>query len=233
GRRTFFGMTDTTPPATPAPTTPAAPAPTAPAAVTPPATPAAPATGQPAADAPKPTDPGDQKFTQADLDRILTDRLSRQEKTLGEKFAKLFGGEPEGDGKQKPEDVLAKATAMVEQAQARANAASARSYAQDAGIKKDRVGTLVGMVDMTTALSGVDTNDAAAVEAAIRKAVDAKVEEFPEWKASTVPGASTANPNGAPNQPDIDAKIAAATKAGNHREAIALKRQKMRQQQTG
>lgn len=236
-------MTDTTasgaadaPTTPPAQTAPAGPAQGAPPAVPapPPAGPAAPAAGQqqPAAgEQPKPTEPEGKTFTQADLDKILTDRLARQEKSFNDRLAKFFGGDTgEGDGQQKPEDVLAQATAMIEQERQRANTAWAHSCAQAAQIKPERIGVLIGQVDLKAALADVDATDTTAVNAAIKKAVEAKAAEFPEWKATAAPASSTANPNGAPGVPDIDARIAAATKAGNHREAIALKRQKQRQQ---
>ena len=228
-------MTDTTTGTQPTPPAPSAPGPATPPAVAPaatnPATPPAP-TGQPApaTEPPKPADPAAGKtFTQEQLDKILTDRLTRQEKAFNEKLAKFFGGDT-GDGEKKPEDVLAQAQKLVETERARANHAAARSFAQAAQVKPERVDTLVGLLDLSTVLKGVDTSDAAAVDKAIKTAVEKKVGEFPEWKAGpALPGSSTANPNGAPGTPDLDARIAAATKAGNHREAIALKREKARQ----
>lgn len=224
-------MTDTTtgtPPTPPAPPANGAPPAQPPAPVpAPPAQPPAPA--PPAAQPPAVETPNGKTFTQTDLDRILTDRLDRQQKAFNEKLAKFFGGDTgEGDSKAAP-DPVEQAQAMIDQAQARANTATARSFAQSAQIKPDRIDTLVGMVDMKAALSGVDSNDLAAVDAAIKAAITAKVAEFPEWKATAVPAASTANPNGVGGIPNIDERIAAAQKAGDHTTAITLKRAKARQ----
>lgn len=228
-------MTDTTTGQQPTPPA----APSAPAPTTAPATdPAAPPpAGQPApaVEPPKPADPAARTLTltQTELDAMIGDRLKRDREAQRKQFAAAFGitDPADSDGKQTPDQALAQAQTLIDQAQARANTASARSFAQGAQIKPERVDTLVGMVDVKAALSGVDVNDLAAVDAAIKAAVTAKAAEFPEWKQGpALPGSSTANPNGAPGIPNIDERIAAATKAGDHTTAIALKRAKARQQ---
>jgi hypothetical protein len=200
-------MTDTTTGAQPTPPAPQAPPAQQPPAVpTPPAQPATPPAAPPAAStAPatgqQPPEAGKDapKFTQADLDRIVNDRMDRFEKSFGDKLAGLFGAKPEGDGKTTPEQVLAQAKAITEQAQTRANFATARSFAQAAQIKPERLDALLGMVDINAALTNVDTANVAAVDAAIKAAVDAKAAEFPEFKAGpALPGSSTANPNQPP-----------------------------------
>jgi hypothetical protein len=97
-----------------------------------------------------------------------------------------------------------------------------------AQIKPDRVDTLASMVDLKTVLKGVDPNNPAAIDAAIKAAVDAKVAEFPEWKGTALPASSGGDRSGVETA-TLDERIAAASKAGNWREAIALKRQKARQ----
>lgn len=153
--------------------------------LTPPPNPPAGGQQPPANDQP-PANGGEKTFTQADLDRIINERLDKQkaaiEKSFGDKLAGLFGSKPEGDGQPSPEQILAQAKQITEQAQARANAATARSFVQAAKVRPDRVDTIIGMVDLKTALQGVDVNDATAVDAAIKAAVDAKAAEFPEWK---------------------------------------------------
>src|SRR5262245_43775751 len=157
----------TQPPApAPAPTT-AQPAPVP----TPPAP--APTTGQP----PAQQTPNGKTFSQDDVDRIVNDRMDRFEKSFGEKFAgqllTALGGKPaEGDGKPTAEQMLAQAQQVVEQATTRANFATARSFAQAAQIKPERLDALLGMVDLKAVLSNVDADNPSAVDAAIKAAVD-------------------------------------------------------------
>jgi hypothetical protein len=167
----------------------------------------APATGpqQPAATQqatpPKPTPPpgGEKTFTQADLDRIINERLTRQEKTLGDKLAELFGGKPaDGGGAVKPEAVLQQAQQMLDTARTTANTATAEALAAAAGIKPERIATFIGLANLTGVLKDVDQNDGVAVKAAIKAAVDAKAAEFPEWKTTTAPPASGGDRSGAP-----------------------------------
>ncbi|AUI56791.1 hypothetical protein [Amycolatopsis sp. BJA-103] len=162
-----------------------------------PPTPPAPANGQQQDSGqttpPKPGPPpnAEKTFTQADLDRILNERLSRQEKSLGDKLAALFGNKStEGDGTVKPEDVLKRAEDMLTTARTTANTATAEALAQAAGIKPERIATFIGLANLTGALQGVDQNDAAAVKTAIKTAIDAKAAEFPEWKTTTAAPAS-------------------------------------------
>lgn len=73
-------------------------------------------------------------------------------------------------------------------------------------------------------LDGIDPDDATAVAAAIAKAVEAN----PRLGAATEPQIPAPNPAqgaGANGAPDLAAQIAEATKNGNHRLAITLKRQ--------
>lgn len=180
-------------------------------AQTPAPTPAAPPqpAGQQPVTQPAPAQGTEKTFTQAELNQIINDRLTRERESLtksfGDKLAEVFGGKaPEGDGKQTSDDVLAQARQIVEQAQTRANTATARSFAASS-VRDDRIDTLVGMVDVKAALSNVDVNNPAAVDAAIKAAVDAEAAKFPEWSraaAPQLPGSSTANPN----QPTGDGK---------------------------
>jgi hypothetical protein len=147
---------------------------------------------------PKPGPPPAKTFTQADLDRIINERLSRQEKTLGDKLAELFGGKPaDGDGAAKPEAVLQQAQQMLDNARTTANNATAEALATAAGIKPERISTFIGLANLTGVLKDVDQNDPAAVKAAIKAAVDAKAAEFPEWKTTTAPPASGGDRSGA------------------------------------
>ncbi|HEU5475699.1 MAG TPA: hypothetical protein VFV67_34090 [Actinophytocola sp.] len=232
-------MTAPTPPATGAPAD-GAPQPPAPAPV--PQPPAAGPPAQPPADpaGDKPADDG-AKFTQADLDRIINDRLTRaqqswqaQQAERDKKIAALFGGAPaDGDSALTAEQVLEQAQQITQTARDEANHAKAEALALAAKIKPERLDTFVKLVDLRGALADVDGNDATAVRTAIKAAVDAKVAEFPEWKTDAtppLPGASTANPNGAPGTPTLDQQIAKAEAEKNWRVAINLKRQRAAQQ---
>jgi hypothetical protein len=161
---------------------------------------AQPAGQQPVGQQPAAPAQGDAKtFTQDELDHHLNDRMDRFKKSMGAEFAKLFGIDVAGEGGAKPdaEQVLAQARQVVEQAQTRANTATARSFAATS-VRDDRIDTLVGMIDVNAALANVDANDANAVNTAIKAAVDAEAAKFPEWSrtaAPQLPGSSTANPN--------------------------------------
>jgi len=95
-------------------------------------------------------------------------------------------------------------------------------------------GDPVALLDSTSFLAKVkdlDPSDSAAITAAVQEAVQAN----PRLAAATGPTVPAPNPaqgsSGSGAGPDIAAQIAEAEKAGNHRLAIALKRQLAAQSQ--
>lgn len=179
----------TTPPAAtpPVPTPPPSGAPAAP------AVPTAPASTQPAA--PAAAEPS-KTFTQDDLDRILTDRLARQEKTFTDKFAQALGI-TDPNAVVDPAKALADSQAALSTAQSFAQASAAEALALAAGIKPEKVGDFVRLVDLKGALKNIDAADPAAVRAALKTAVDTKATAYPEWTGSALPGSSGGDRSGA------------------------------------
>lgn len=180
-----------------APTTPAAPAPDgqqAPASGTPtpvptpppsaPAQPAAPAGQQPA----QGTTPAEKTFTQADLDRIINDRLKQQEQSLTKKFGEVFGV-TDPNATTDPAKLLEQAQQQATAAQQRADLADARSLAALAGVSKDHIDLFLKLVDLGP-LKDVDRANTAAVSAAIQQQVDAALTAAPMFKGSALPAAS-------------------------------------------
>lgn len=177
---------------------------------------------------PIPTPPT-KTFGQEDVDRILRDRLERQEKSLIERFSKAFGVTPD---EQDPAKALeaAEKTALAYQRQAQS--AMARALAVEAGIKPEHVGRFVKLVDLAGALKDIDPTDTAAVETAMKAAVDAEAASVPEWKGGTVLPGSSGGDRQAGSSPSLDDRIAAAQKSGDVRAVIHLKRQKAAQNNT-
>lgn len=157
-----------------------------------------PDTGAQDADAEPPT--GDPKaaegktFTQADVDRMINDRLERDRKTWGDKEAernkKLAAalGLAEDDTVD-PAKALEDAQGATVKAVERADRAEAKALALAAGVKPERVERFVKLCDLS-ALSDVDHSDEAKVSAALKSAVDSALEDVPEFKGNTVPAAS-------------------------------------------
>lgn len=218
------GAPATPPAAPPAPEggqQPPAPAATPPVPSPPPSAPA-----QPAA----PAVPAEKTFTQADLDRILDERMTRFEKSFNQKVAQSLGF----TNPDEPVDpVKALEAAQGETATYRdvAAAAVAESVALAAGIKKERVETFIAIAQASGLLKDVNVADPSA-KATLRAALEAKAGEYPEWKASALPGASGGDGQGAPT-PDINQRIAAAEAAGDWSTVISLKRQKARERNAG
>lgn len=119
----------------------------------------------------------------------------------------------------------AKLTESLTTAQADAKRAQvALAVYQNAGT----VGDPVALLDSTTFLKSVaaiDPSDTAAISAAITAAVTANPRLGAAPAGPTPPAPNPAQGAGASGAPGIEAQIAEATKAGNHRLAITLKRQ--------
>jgi hypothetical protein len=182
-----------TPPAdtgqTTAPTTPAAPVPTPP--------PSAPAQQQAPVgqtqdnrdmNAAPAQQPAEKTFTQADLDRILTDRMSRFETSFQQKMAAALGiADP--NAPVDPVKALEAEQGKAKAAYDLAIAATAESIALAAGIKPERVDTFVLIAQQAGLLKDVDIADPNA-KSALRAALTAKASEYPEWKGTALPAAS-------------------------------------------
>lgn len=180
-RATFGGFSMETP----APTDPPAGAP----ADTPPPSGGAPAGGQtPPADTPPAGDAG-KTFTQADLDRIINDRLAKAQTTFDQKLAEIqaTAGKTELEAAQIKAQGLEEKLGTVTQASAQRIAATeAKLAAHLAGGKADRLQHIVAQADLTAAVADDGTVD----EAKVAEAIGKVLEQFPEWKGATIPSSS-------------------------------------------
>lgn len=177
---------------TPTPAAPPAPTPQPPAAPpapvpTPPANPPAPQpTPTPPVEPPAP--PAPKAFTQEDVDKLIGDRLAREREAQNKKLAELFGV-TDPNAPIDPAKALADSQAAAQAAQEIAVAATAESLARAVGIKDERIDTFIAIAKQAGLFNGVNLADAAAKEA-LKAAIAAKANEFPEWKGSTLPPAS-------------------------------------------
>ncbi|MFJ8815434.1 hypothetical protein [Amycolatopsis thermoflava] len=148
---------------------------------------------------------GGKTFTQADLDRIISDRLSKAEKSWtdkqaeqNKKIAQALGLAP--DEEVDPAKALEQAQTTATAAQERADRAEAKALALAAKVKPERVDAFVRLCEISGALKGVDRSDEKAVAAAIKGAVEKGVEEYPEFKGGTLPNASGGDRSGGQQQ---------------------------------
>ncbi len=185
-------------PTTPAtPTAPAAPppVPSPPPSAPAPAVPTAPAGAEPADGTPL-------SLTQEKFDALVKERLDRAQQSWDSKQAQkdkalaaaLGFTDPNAD--VDPVKALAASQTALTNAQAFAQASAAEALALAAGIKPDKVGDFVRLVDLKGALKDVDAADPAAVRAALKTAVDTKATAYPEWTGSALPGSSGGDRSG-------------------------------------
>ncbi|PXY20326.1 hypothetical protein BAY59_31290 [Prauserella coralliicola] len=166
----------------------------------------------PPADSAKPTSNGDsdtgagKTFTQADVDRLINERIQRERKTFEDRqaeqnkqLAKVLGYGDDTDDVD-PAKALEAEQSRATAAEQRADLAEAKVLAAAAGIKPERVGAFVKLCDISGALKGVDRADEKAVEAAIEGAVKKGVEEYPEFKGSSLPASSGGDRSGGQQQ---------------------------------
>lgn len=230
-------VTTPTPQGAPPPAAP--PAPVAPEGGQPPAAPPAPVptppVGQPAPQGAPTGQPGDSqpptgeaKFTQADLDRIAGQARAAERAKWQKQVQGVFGeGAPDD-----PAAALKQAQQQATVYQQQAQTAMAESLAAQAGIKPERVGMFVRLVDMGNALNGIDPSDLGAVRGAIKTAVDQAAAALPEFKGSALPASSGGDGQGGAN-PSLDQLIAAAEVKGDWKAAISLKRKRAEQRNGG
>lgn len=185
------------------------PAATTPAPAEPTSQPAEPTTATPPVPTPPPSaptqtqapteqQPAEKNFTQADLDRILTERLDRQEKAFTDRLAKAFGVEDPAAVKD-PAKLLEASQQETQTYRNLAINSTAEALALAAGIKPERIEMFARLVDLSGALKNVDATDPTAVRTAIKTAVDAKAEGLPEWKGTTLPSSSGGDRQQSPN----------------------------------
>lgn len=133
---------------------------------------------------------GEKSFTQADLDRIINDRLTKQQDSMKKQFAQALGIE-DPNAETDPAKLLEQQKSATSEAQKRADAAEAKSLALAAGVKPDRVDRFAKLVDVDSALKDVDRSDSSKVSDALKSAVASTLEDVPEFKASSANVPST------------------------------------------
>lgn len=134
------------------------------------------------------TDAG-KAFTQADLDRILNERLAKEREKFATQLeeAKATAGKSDLEAAQiKLQQTEAKLGTVTKTAAERIAKTEAKVAAVTAGAKSDRITAVIAQADLTDAVSEDGEVDDAKVAAAIGKVLEA----FPEWKGTTVAGKS-------------------------------------------
>lgn len=142
-----------------------------------------PPVGDPPKDPPAaPPADDEKKFGQADLDRLISERLAAEKKKhdqaladerakagkTAEEKAELERAQAERDSKEK-----------ITAAQTRAVQAEAKGIARDLGARPDRLAAILKQADLSKAA----TDDGDVDEAAVKTAVEAVLKDYPEWKA--------------------------------------------------
>lgn len=141
----------------------------------------------PKADPPK-TDEGP-KFTQADLDRILGERLAAERATAQRKIqeATELAGKNETEkltierdqAKQREAEATAKATERIARTEA-------KGIARDLDARPDRLTAIIAAADLSKGIKDGEVD-----EAAMKAELERVLTEYPEWKKA--PGGPTAS----------------------------------------
>lgn len=129
----------------------------------------------------------DKKFTQAELDKIIADRLGKEQVKFDAKIKEL----EETAGKTELEKLTAERDRYKEQAETGGKThgqglakAEAKVAALVAKAREDRLDSVIAQADLSDAVGDDGTVDAVKVKTAIEKVLT----DFPEWKAA--PGSS-------------------------------------------
>ena len=140
---------------------------------------------------------GDQKsFSQADVDRVVSQRLAREQKsweTKLEERTKQANMTAEEKLKAAAQEAEGKGKAAIEAANGRLVHAEARIVASDLGVPAAKIPYLLKMAD----LSAAEVDDKGELNAkAVKQAIEAVLKDLPELKGA---GAGSANLGGNPN----------------------------------
>lgn len=157
--------------------------------VDPPADPPAdpPPSNDPPADPPADPPVGEKTFTQADLDKLIGERLAKEKVKYDQQIKDLT----DNAGKSEVEKLTAERDRYKDQAESgsksgaeRLAKAEAKTAALAAGGRGDRLAKIVAEAN----LDGVVDDDGTVDETKLKTAVDKVLTDFPEWKAN--PGSS-------------------------------------------
>jgi hypothetical protein len=148
-------------------------------------------------------------FTQADIDRIVKDRLDRERKAAAEERKRAEMTEADKLKAEKA-DLEAKVTEAETRAAARMVQAEARLQSIAVGVKPDRIDALLKLADLSTVSTGDNGEpDAKQIKAAIESALKA----YPEFKVGPAAKGGTDYSAGGGEQPLTEAAIMAMTPA--------------------
>lgn len=217
--------------------TPAEPTPTEPTTTEPPAAATTPPVSPKPTEPPKAAEPAtspwaDPKAAEAEIERLrkenAKDRTNAKaqaaeeaRKELANTIGKALGIVEEGSETDPAKLTESLTTSQAEAKQARVELAVFRSAAAAGGDPA----ALLDSASFLASLAAVDPSDTAAITAAIQSAVEANPRLGAAPAGPTSPAPNPAQGAGANGAPGLESLIAEATKAGDHRRAIALKRQ--------
>lgn len=141
-------------------------------------------------DAPKP------QFTQADLDRVIGERLAAEQAKWQKKIddAAALAGKSEAEKYQIERDqAKAEATETTQKAAQRIARTEAKGVARDLDARPDRLDAILKQADLSKAVK----DDGEVDEAAVKAAVEKVLADYPEWKKTAGgPSASGGELNG-------------------------------------
>lgn len=129
----------------------------------------------------------DKKFTQADLDKAIQDRLKRENKKYEKQLEDLkkqftAGGDGEGNANAEGQQEDPKAAALLAQANQRLLEATATTEAVKLGVDPKYVGDVVRLANLSEVQIGEDgTLDSSKVS----KAIDEVLKRLPMFKTTT------------------------------------------------
>jgi hypothetical protein len=157
-------------------------------------------TGENKTDAAAGGNTGGKTFTQEELDKHISDRLKRERKswetTLEDEKKKAAMTEAE-KLKAEKEESDKKLSEIEQKADARAIKSDAKILLSESGVKSERIGAALKLMD----LSGVEVTDGEPDAAALKKAVEGFAKEYPEFvgqTSTTTAGGDFGGGNGKP-----------------------------------
>lgn len=135
------------------------------------------------------------KFTQADLDRIIGERVAAEKAKHDQalKDAQALAGKNETERLQTQlEQANAKVADTTQKAAQRIARTEARGVARDLDVRPDRLDAVLKQADLAAAIG----EDGEVDEAKVKAAVEKVIADYPEWKKTTTTSQSGGELNG-------------------------------------
>jgi hypothetical protein len=135
------------------------------------------------------------KFSQADLDRIIGERLASERAAWQKKLddaAELAGKSETEKLQTQLEQANTRATEVTQKAAQRVARTEAKVVAHSLDARPDRLDAILKQADLSKAVK----DDGEVDEAAVRTAVEAVLKDYPEWKKSSTTSQSGGELNG-------------------------------------